>query len=130
MNLQEKAFYQQIHPLKLATDIGVTAPSLYLLWRHRLLAGTLVAFIPAVVASSAVVLTADLEKQRQSAFGRYIGRYMTGPMMALRFAGFLVSALGVWYRLWWLVPAGFLITLAGWFRGLLLPNSGRRDIRT
>jgi hypothetical protein len=44
MDFQEKVLYHQIHPLKLATDIGVTPLALYFLWEHRVLPAVLVGF--------------------------------------------------------------------------------------
>jgi hypothetical protein len=35
MTFQEKKLYHQIHPLKLATDIGATVPFPYFLWHHQ-----------------------------------------------------------------------------------------------
>ncbi len=42
MTFQEKRLYHQIHPLKLATDIGATIRFLYLLWERKLLLALLV----------------------------------------------------------------------------------------
>ena len=39
MTLQEKILYHQIHPFKLFTDISAEFVSLYLFWRHKLIAG-------------------------------------------------------------------------------------------
>ena len=122
MDIRERALYHQIHPLKLATDIGATPPALYLLWRHHLAAGVLASLVPPVVASAALVLGADLERQKASTLGRYISRHMTGPIVALRLAGFVVSAAGAWRRSPGLIAAGLLMTLFAWLRGVLLPG--------
>lgn len=49
MTPQEKMLYHQIHPLKLATDISAEIVSLYLFWKHKLLAGMLAALVPPVI---------------------------------------------------------------------------------
>ena len=52
MDFQEKILYHQIHPLKLATDIGVTPLALYFLWEHRVLPAVLVGFGQQAVSRS------------------------------------------------------------------------------
>jgi hypothetical protein len=51
MDFGEKRLYQQIHPLKLATDIGVTPLFLLFLWRHLVVAALVVGFVPLQGAS-------------------------------------------------------------------------------
>jgi hypothetical protein len=72
MTGRERVLYQQIHPLKLATDSGVGFLSYYLLWQRRLGLGAalLLQFLPAILVSGALIRWADLEPQRRSAFGR------------------------------------------------------------
>ena len=78
MDFREKKLYHQIHPLKLATDIGVTPLSLYFAWAHRVLPAVLIGFVPPVVVSLAMLKwTPDFERVKRSAFGRYIKKYMT-----------------------------------------------------
>jgi hypothetical protein len=125
MTLQEKILYHQIHPLKLLTDSAVGFVALPLLWRHRLRAALLIMFAPAILVSVLLIRYADLESYKRSAFGRYVERYMTTQMEAVRFAGYLLMALGAWYRRPRLIPFGVLVVLLGWFRGLLFPGKGR-----
>jgi hypothetical protein len=49
---------------------------------------------PPIAASFLVVFLADLEPQRQSAFGRYVKRMMTRAMEAIRLAGGIVMVFG------------------------------------
>jgi hypothetical protein len=56
---QERYLVHQVHPAKLATDIGAAAVSTVLFWRHRLVLGLLVFLVPAPVAS-VLVLRGDL----------------------------------------------------------------------
>jgi hypothetical protein len=72
MTFREKQLYHQIHPLKLATDISAEIVSLYLFWKRKLLAGLLVALVPPVIASALIMSLVDLEKYKQSAFGKYV----------------------------------------------------------
>ena len=46
MNLREKSLYHQIYPTRLLTDWITTVPWLYLLWKHMLVLGLAVTFIP------------------------------------------------------------------------------------
>lgn len=122
MTSQEKILYHQIHPLKLFTDWSTAAISFYLLWRHRLRAALLVQLVPAIVVSGMLVRWADLEPQQRSAFGRYVARYMTPTMQAVRLAGNGVMTLGAWYRRPGVLVLGLLIILFGWLRGKLFPQ--------
>jgi len=126
MNLQEKALYHQIHPVKLLMDWGTTPPALYFLWRRRLLPGLLIAVGPPILASFLLMRYADLEGLKASAAGRYMGRYMTPAMQALRLAGAVVMMLGAWWRQPWLWPLGLLLVLFGWGRGLLVAHRHQR----
>ena len=119
MDWAEKSLYHQIHPLKLLTDGGVTLPALYLLWNRRPLTAFLVAFIPPALASYAIMTYADLEPYKRSAAGRYVKKYMTRQMQIVRLAGAGVMMLGGWLHKPWMFPAGLLIILFGWFRGLV-----------
>ncbi len=82
MTFREKQLYHQIHPLKLATDISAEIVSLYLFWKRKLLAGLLVALVPPVIASALIMRLVDLEKYKQSAFGKYVRSYMTARAVA------------------------------------------------
>lgn len=121
MTLQEKVHYHQVHPLKLATDISAQIVAIYLFWVHSLIAGLIVMFVPPVIASLIIINTVDLSPYKNSALGRYLKRYMTRAMEAVRLAGTLPMVLGAWYRLPWLIPLGLGVTLLGWFRGVLFP---------
>ena len=118
MDFGEKVLYHQIHPAKLAADVGGSLASTYLMWRRRFVAAMLAAFVPAVLASVLVIRYADLEKRKHSPFGRYIGRYMDRRVEAWRFVGQVVVWVGAWYRVGKLVPIGVAIVVAAWASGV------------
>jgi hypothetical protein len=76
LGFDEKVLYHQVHPVKLAADVGASLLSTYLMWRRRFAWAMLAAFVPAVVASVSVIRYADLERRKHSRFGRYVRRYM------------------------------------------------------
>jgi hypothetical protein len=119
MTFSEKVLYHQIHPLKLGTDILSGPISLYFLWQHELILGLLLHFAPPVIASALVITFADLRRQQDSAFGRYIKRMMTRAIEAIRFGGDIIMVFGAWYRSPALIAAGLLIVLAAWLSGLM-----------
>jgi hypothetical protein len=123
VNLAEKSLYHQIHPLKLITDIGSSLISLYFFWRHDLTSGLLVGIAPGVAVSFVIIQFVNLDRYRRSSLGRYVGRYMTWEMQALRAAGQLVVWVGTWYHVLLLIFAGFAMIVLGWIRGRLLPRS-------
>jgi hypothetical protein len=122
MSLQEKSLYHQIHPLKLLTDWSIGIFALYLLWRHDLAVGLIVAFIPSIAVTFAALRRADLEVFKHSSLGKYISRYMTRRMEMIRLAGYVVMAIGAWYHLVWPMLIGLLAILAAWFRGVVFPR--------
>jgi len=128
MTPREKSLYHQIHPLKLATDISAEFVSLYLFWKHKLLAGMLVFLVPPVIVSALIMRLAKLETYKQSALGRYIRDYMTPTSVIIRMLGTVITHIGAWYRKPVLIPLGLMTVLLGWIRGKLLPNARTRTL--
>jgi len=122
MNLEEKILYHQIHPLKLFTDWSSGIIALYPFWQHYLVLALIIALVPAPIVSFLLVRFANLEKYKESSFGKYIRKYMTRQAEAIRFAGYALMAVGAWYHVIWLIPLGLIIILFGWFRGLIFPG--------
>lgn len=118
---REKVLYHQIHPAKLSVDVALTPLSGYLLWIHQLILGLLVGFIPAIVASALVIRYANLDSYAVSPLGKYVGKYMTRNMQAVRLAGLFVFWFGAWYHTPWIIGAGLLIVVFGWMRGKIIP---------
>jgi len=50
MDFREKVLYHQLHPAKLAADVGGSLVSTYLMWRRRFARAMLAAFVPAGLA--------------------------------------------------------------------------------
>jgi hypothetical protein len=122
MTPQEKILYHQIHPLKLFTDISAEFVSLYLFWRHKLIAGLVAMFVPPIITSLLIIKLVNLETYKQSALGRYICIYMTPPVVIVRVLGTVLTHVGAWYRMPALIPLGFTVVLLGWLRGILWPK--------
>jgi hypothetical protein len=119
MDFNEKVLYHQIHPAKLAADIGGSLVSTYLMWRRRFVAAMLAAFVPALLASVLVIRYADLDRRKHSRFGLYMRRYMDRRVVdAWRFFGQLVMWVGAWYQVGKLVPIGVATVVAAWVSGL------------
>jgi len=121
LSSREKELYQQIHPAKLATDIASFVLSAYVIWIHQLILGVLVGFIPAIIASVIVIRYANFERYAASRLGRYVAKYMTRTMEAVRFVGLFVSWGGAWYHIWWIIGVGILIVILAWLRGKIAP---------
>ncbi len=129
MNLRERLLYHQIHPAKLLTDWITTIPTLYLLWQHDLILGLLVAFVPSLAASILLIRLVNLEKYKQSKFGKYLSNYMTKTMQTLRFVGFILMMLGAWFHsFWFLIPLGIVVILLAWLRGIIVPRTKAAEI--
>ena len=118
MTPQEKRLYHQIHPLKLSTDICAEIVSLYLFWKHRLVAGLIAALVPPIITSTMIITLVDLEAYKQSPFGRYIRTNMTPTAVVARVLGTVVTHIGAWYRRPTLILLGLMMVLLGWLRGI------------
>jgi hypothetical protein len=119
MTLKEKILYHQIHPLKLITDGSAGFGSLYPLWHHHLAVALVVMLVPPPLVSLLLMRFANLEPYRQSAFGRYIARFMSRAMEAIRLGGMIIIALGGWYHSRWAIVAGCSLVLFAWLRGMI-----------
>jgi hypothetical protein len=73
---RERYILHQIHPLKLLTDVASGFGSLVPPWRRELGLALSVMLVPPPIASAVVIRCANLERQRDSAFGRYVARTM------------------------------------------------------
>src|SRR5262245_28329861 len=122
MTFQEKSLYHQIHPVKLFTDWSTGLLALYPFWHHKLIVALLIAFLPSILASLIIVRFADLEKYKQSAFGKYVSQYMTRAFEAMRLIGYGIMAVGAWVHVVWAVLLGLLIILLAWLRGVIFPR--------
>jgi hypothetical protein len=119
MTLQEKILYHQIHPLKLAADIGCEPVSLYFFWRHNLLLGLIAHFAPPVAASLWLIARANLEAYKDSVGGAFLRRHMTRTVEAIRLLGDLLMAVGAWVHLSSLIALGVAIIVLAWASGLM-----------
>ena len=117
MTLKEKVLFHQIHPAKLATDVGAAVISLYFLWQHDLLIGLLTHFTPPPIASAAVILFADLDSYKTSRLGAYLARYMTPTAQGTRLAGDLITVAAAWYQSPVGILAGLGMIFAAWTYG-------------
>ncbi len=126
MTLEEKKIYHQIHPVKLFTDIVTGFGAVYLLWLHdNLIVAVCLAFIPSTIVSMILIAKTDLEKYRDSAFGRYLRRHMASKASDwIRFGGFAVMLTGGWINKLWLIAVGFMIILFVWMKGLIFRAPG------
>ena len=125
MTLQEKVVYHQIHPLKLAADVGCEPASLYFFWQHNFLPGLATHLVPPIVATLWLIRYGDLEAYKNSKMGAYLLRHMTRTVEGIRFAGDILMALGAWFHRPSLIVLGVAVIVLAWCGGLLrkpLPN--------
>ncbi len=122
MNFRERLLYHQIHPAKLAVDVGVTIPACHFFWQHDLALAIATSLLPPIAVSAIILLAnVDLERYKSSRFGRYVATYMTRSLEAVRIAGFAVMALACWFHSLAGVAAGLAVVALAWLRGLIRP---------
>lgn len=119
MTLSEKKLYHQIHPLKLFVDISTSIITLYLFWYHYFLIALTLHFLLPILGTFFVIRYTNLEKQKHSAFGKYIKKRMNGWVEGTRLLGDIITIFGAWYHLWILLAFGLTIILLAWFNGKL-----------
>jgi hypothetical protein len=71
---RSEILFHQIHPAKLATDIGTAVISVYFFWQHDLVVGLLIHLIPSPIGSFVVIRFANLEHYKNSQLGAYLIR--------------------------------------------------------
>lgn len=109
----------QIHPIKLAADVGASVVSLWLFWRGRTKAGFAVHYLVPVAASAIVLATQDVSKLRCTARGRYVLEHMPPGAQAIRAAGDTLMVRGARRHQAKLIVGGAIGVVAGWAHGLL-----------
>ena len=119
MTSKEKILYHQIHPLKLSTDISVSIFTTYLLWHHNVVWFLIFCLAPSAIASFLIIKFVNLEKLKESLLGKYIEKYMTSIIEAIRMTGQIIVWIAGWYHLPFLIVIGCLIVIAAWCKGLL-----------
>jgi hypothetical protein len=117
--LDDRVLLHQVHPVKLAADASASIISNTLLWRRQPVAGIVTRYALPMAASAIVLSSADVERIRESAAGRYVLANMSPAAMVVRLAGDVVMGLGSWYRRPRLITLGVLIVAAGWLQGLI-----------
>jgi hypothetical protein len=68
---------------------------------------------------------ANLERQRNSAFGRYVALYMTHAVEGVRLAGFVIMGIGAWNRSVLAIVLGVAVVVLGWLRGAFVSWAAR-----
>jgi len=121
LDASEKALYHQIHPAKLGTDVASAVVSLYLLWIYELVLGLIAGYLPSIIATILVIQFTDLEKYKQSTFGKYVKTYMNRNMQAVRLVGDTLSKIAAWFNTLPVVVISMLIILLAWLRGKIQP---------
>ena len=118
MQFGERVLYHQIHPLKLATDIGTAIVATVLFWQRRPGVAIVIGFVPSLLVSAALLRWVNLEPYRRSRFGRYIARFMTRRVEIARLAGLLPLWIGAWRRSPAFVALGGAWIVSCWLWGL------------
>jgi hypothetical protein len=119
LTLKEKILYHQVHPLKLAVDIGCEPVSLYYFWRHDILLGLATHFIPPIAATLLVIRYVDLEPYKSSKTGGYLRRHMTAGVQAVRLIADLGMIASAWRHQPLLIVAAVVAIVAAWGSGWL-----------
>src|SRR5262245_7060612 len=125
MTLKGKILFHQVNPAKLGTDIIAAIVSLYFLWKHELVIGLVVHFVPPPIGSCLVLRFANLEPYQNSRLGAYLVRYMTRSAQVARLFGDFITVIAAWYHSVFGIIAGLVIILCAWLYGVPFFRSGR-----
>jgi hypothetical protein len=107
----------------LATRVRLWFPTV-LFWQHHIGLALAAGLLPPILTSAIVLWWADLRPYRDSALGRYVGRFMSRRVEAARLTGLLPLWGGAWLQQWPLVAVGVLWIAGCWLWGLRRPSSG------
>jgi len=117
MTSKEKMLYHQIHPLKLFVDISTSLLTTYFAWQHNVTWFLILFLIPSVIITILLIKYADLDRLKNSDFGKYVGVSMTRTIEAIRFGGQIIMWVAAWFHLPILIAVGILTIIAGWLNG-------------
>jgi len=123
MTLKEKMLYHQIHPLKLLVDISTSLLTSFFAWHHNVTWFLILFLIPSVIITVLLITYADLDRLKNSDFGRYIRVYMTRGIEAIRFGGQIIIWVAAWFHSPIFILIGALIIIGGWLNGKLLKRT-------
>ena len=123
MTAKEKILYHQVHPAKLAADIGAEIVSLWLLWDGWLVWGLIAHFAPAFIASGVLIRFGDFEATKNSPLGRYLDRYMTPAAQGARLAADLAMVAAAWFHQPIVIALGVAVVVTAWSYGLVRPKT-------
>ena len=118
MTVKEKFLIHQVHPAKLATDIGaanlspVAAPA-----RDR---APYTLHPAAHWVCCGYPFRAHLDSYKNSRLGAYLVRYMTPLAQAARLAGDLITVGAAWYQSFAGILFGLAVIAAAWSYGWVL----------
>ncbi|EPG72590.1 hypothetical protein LEP1GSC058_0882 [Leptospira fainei serovar Hurstbridge str. BUT 6] len=129
MELNEKLLYHQIHPLKLCVDFSTGLYTTYLAWHHNLSWFLILFLIPSILITILLIKFADLESLKNSAFGKYVKKYMSKTTQGIRLAGQILMWTAAWFHLTVLIGTGFVVIIGGWLFGLFIERKNKRKLR-
>jgi hypothetical protein len=115
--LRQAVLVHQVHPAKLATDVGTSVVSLALLWHGYRRSAMALHFAAPVLGSAIVLATADLPRLAATRRGRYVQEHMPPAAQALRLAGDALTVWGARRHRPGLIAAGIVVVAAGWSHG-------------
>lgn len=113
MTLKEKILYHQIHPLKLSVDISVGIVTTILAWQHNAVWFWILFLLPSVIASLFIIKFANLDKLKNSAFGKYTTVYMTRTIETVRLSGQIIMWAAAWFHSPVFIEIGSFLIIAG-----------------
>jgi hypothetical protein len=122
MTLQQRMFYQQIHPAKLLTDFGTSFASTWLLWQAHYVPAVIVGFVPSIAMTLWLLRFSDLERLRASWFGDYLTQHMPASVVISRMSGQVMVWGGALSHVPWLLPLGYFVIVLAWLNGLWDPK--------
>ena len=118
MIVRERERLHQLQPAKLLIDWSTAIVAGVLLWHRKPLAAAVVGFGPSIAVTLLFLsgrLDHSLEAIRSRPLAQTIAPQLSADVNALRFAGLGLSWAGCWFHHVWLIPAGLLVIVCGWW---------------
>lgn len=116
--------WHQAHPFRVVVDAVSAVVAVWLLWKHHLVLGILVAIVPSLLASAYLLAAARASSYGDWPLTRFFAASLVGPLQLLRLAGLVLAAIAGWYHTWWLVAIGAALYALSWSRGLFAGARG------
>lgn len=127
MTYKEKAFYHQLHPLKISVDIISSLIAIYFLWYGNTTMGLIIGLIPTFFISAIFMIIGKVESYKIDRLRTSVENYVSLKTQIVRTLGFILLALGIGERDYLMMLSGAFLLVPAWVWVIFLHYQVRKS---